>query len=237
MVLAFSWVSSGRPAWRVRWSNQGTVARPSRASAHSAQAATPAHRWDPARGAAAVTAIVLTSYRRLLPATGIRDQCRWLPSQERYGQRPVQKADLAAGSGAVGPPSGRAGRAVADDLVVGGARDGLEQDSVAVNVEQVGVDLHGDQVTSPAGPQPDFWPATVAMPTLIRRVTRSGARPGAGRSPPRKPAYWLRSPRSGGITCSPCWGAACASAGWLGFAAGAFTSTAACCKWSRPASR
>src|SRR6266568_4791880 len=93
MVLAFSWVSSGRPAWRVRWSNQGTVARPSRASAHSAQAATPAHRWDPARGAAAVTAIVLTSYRRLLPASGIRDQCRWLPSQERYGQRPVQKVD------------------------------------------------------------------------------------------------------------------------------------------------
>ena len=55
MVLASSWVSSGRPAWRVRWSNQGTVARPSRASAHNAQAATPAHRRGRTRRAAALT--------------------------------------------------------------------------------------------------------------------------------------------------------------------------------------
>jgi hypothetical protein len=38
MVLAFSWVSSGRPARRTSWSNQGTLTSPRIASPHRPQA-------------------------------------------------------------------------------------------------------------------------------------------------------------------------------------------------------
>jgi hypothetical protein len=44
MVLAFSWASSGRPAWRASRSNQGTLARPTTARAHRAQASQAGHR-------------------------------------------------------------------------------------------------------------------------------------------------------------------------------------------------
>src|SRR5512132_857115 len=69
MVLAPSWVSSGRRAWRSSWSNQGTVARPRTASAHSAQADQPGHhRGRAGRPPCGLIAMVVGA-RRFLPAT------------------------------------------------------------------------------------------------------------------------------------------------------------------------
>jgi hypothetical protein len=80
MVLRWSWVRSGRPARRSRWSNQGTAPTPRMASAHHAHAATPGHQRRRADRAAGVTVMVVgacgppvSGYRQSL--VGSRSVC------------------------------------------------------------------------------------------------------------------------------------------------------------------
>src|SRR6266568_1791881 len=109
MVLAFNWIRSGRPACRIRWSNQGTVASPIRASAHSAQASAAGNRRGLACLAgrvAAVTLAVILVAGTSPPASLFTRHCRRRSSRKRYGgaQRPHSMADPPPGPRPLTPP-------------------------------------------------------------------------------------------------------------------------------------